>query len=239
MSRYPILITRIYLIKNQFISLSLKSYIDQLTVTGGIRPACELLNVATLAARFSFDVASDFLADSGPNNVAVNGYNYVSTSGLKLTQAISFSNSPSSYMQTSGFRFFSYINAPFSLTLWIQPILLQGTLVGSSLGYDPLTFASNGSLIAFVGTISISYGFLLELAPIWSHIALTWSPSGGLKLYVNNQLVASTSAATSPGSGASTNSLTLGGGTFAGTIDEWHVYSRELTSDDVCAVFAT
>ncbi|CAF1041267.1 unnamed protein product [Adineta steineri] len=160
-----------------------------------------------------------------------------SISGLKGTQAISFTTSSSSYLQATGFRFLSYNNAPFSISLWIQPILLQGTIVGSSLGYDPLTFASNGSLIARVATVSVSYNILLELTPIWSHIVLTWSSSGGLNLYINNILVKSALPSTSTGSGASTNNLILGGGSFSGTIDEWRLYSRELPSSDICAIF--
>jgi hypothetical protein len=217
--------------------LSLKGYIDQLTVSGGIRTVCQLLNVATMASRLSFDSASGILTDSGPNDVLINAYNYVSTNGLKGGQAILFTNSASSYLQTTGYHFLSYNNAAFSLSLWVQPTLLQGILVGSSLGYDPLTFASNGTLIARMGNTSILFASLLELSPVWTHIALTWSSTNGLILYVNNQKVASASTSTSVGTGTATNSLTLGGGSFAGTIDEWRVYSRELSSNDVCAIF--
>ncbi|CAF4092607.1 unnamed protein product, partial [Adineta steineri] len=214
-----------------------QGYIDQLTISNGVRSTCEVLNVATMACRLSFDDSTNFLADSGPNSVSINAYNYISVSGLKGTQAISFTTSSSSYLQATGFRFLSYNNAPFSISLWIQPILLQGTIVGSSLGYDPLTFASNGSLIARVATVSVSYNILLELTPIWSHIVLTWSSSGGLNLYINNILVKSALPSTSTGSGASTNNLILGGGSFSGTIDEWRLYSRELPSSDICAIF--
>ncbi|CAF0942580.1 unnamed protein product [Adineta steineri] len=214
-----------------------QGYIDQLTVSNGVRSTCEILNVATMACRLSFDNSTNFLADSGPNDVSVNAYNYISASGLKGSQAISFTTSSSSYLQATGFLFLSYNNAPFSISLWIQPTLLQGTLVGSSLGYDPLTFASNGSLIARVATVSVSYNILLELTPIWSHIVLTWSSSGGLNLYINNILVKSIAASTSTGSGASTNNFILGGGSFSGTIDEWRLYSRELPANDVCAIF--
>ena len=90
-------------------------------------------------------------------------------------------------------RFLSYNDASYSLSLWVQPILRQGTIGGSSLGYDPLYFASNESLIARVGSTLISFNMLLQLEPIWSHIVLTCSSSNGLKLYVNNQLVGTVS----------------------------------------------
>ena len=190
-----------------------------------------------MSAHFSFDNSSNILGDYGPNAVTVTASLYATASGLKGTQAISFSTSLSSYMQASGFRFFSYDNAAFSITLWVQPTVLQGTLVGSSLGYSPLSFASNGYLVGQMGSTSITYGSLLELTPVWTNIVLTWSTANGLKLYVNNQLVSSSPVSTSTGTAAATNSLTLGGGSFAGIIDEWRVYSRELSVNEVCVIF--
>ncbi|CAF5114544.1 unnamed protein product, partial [Rotaria sp. Silwood1] len=65
------------------------------------------------------------------------------------------------------------------------------------------------------------FNSLLELAPIWTHLVLTWSSSNGLRLYVNNQLVANAPAPTLIGSGVTTNYLTIGAGSFTGAIDEW------------------
>ena len=126
-----------------------------MVVTPAIRSSCEILNVATMAARFSFDDPVNFLDDSGPNNVFANASNYTQASGLRGGQAISFINTSLAYLQASGFRFFSFNNAPFSISLWVQPSTLRGVLTGSSLGYNPLVFASNGSLIARVNSVSI------------------------------------------------------------------------------------
>ena len=58
-----------------------------------------------MASRLAFDNSLGFLIDSGPNNVLINAYNYVSTSGLKGTEAITFNSSPTSYLQASGLSF--------------------------------------------------------------------------------------------------------------------------------------
>lgn len=84
----------------------------------------------------------------------------------------------------------------------------------------------------------------------WSHIAATYAPTIGLRLYVNGILVNSTVPFYFYASGVPmyltlANSLdgVLGGtcnsymiahsGTFRGAIDELRVYARQLTADDV------
>ncbi|CAF0982241.1 unnamed protein product [Adineta steineri] len=218
--------------KNNF-----QGYIDQLTISDGVRPQCELLNVATLAASFTFDNISNIFDDSGPNDVSVNASNYTIVSGVKGGQAVSFTGVSSSYLQAFGFRFLSYNNTPFSLALWIQPISLQGILVGTSLGYPFLSFTPTQMLVVRIGVVSIPYNTPLQVGSTWTHIVQTWSSSNGIRLYVNNQLVANATTTMFTGSGTTMNSLILGGGTYVGAIDEWRVYSRELTPQDVCALF--
>ena len=86
-------------------------------------------------------------------------------------------------------------------------------------------------------------------------IAQTWSSTNGLKLYVNNTLVSSVSALTFLGSGTTPNYLTLGNclngcsgcsngsvsvvGPFSGAVDDWRIYNREITSNEVCVLYST
>jgi hypothetical protein len=174
--------------------------------------------------------------------------------------------SSSSYFQTWGFTSLGVNNQPFSVTLWIQPQILSGTLIHlstSSSGtgsacFPLLGFASNGAIVAQVLTSNASIvaatGPVLPLASSWVLIVQTWSSTNGLNLYVNNTLVSSVVASTFLGSGTTPNYLTLGNclsgcstcpnglvsaaGAFTGAIDDWHVYNRELTSDDVCTLFS-
>ena len=120
-----------------------------------------------------------------------------------------------------------------------------------------LGFAANGSLVAqiFNGNARSLFGPAISLAPSWTHIVQTWAPVVGMRLYINNVLVPAT--ASMSGSYTPTSApmyVTLGnslnGGSspchiglvgsstpFAGDIDEFRIYSRELTVDDICNLY--
>jgi hypothetical protein len=225
--------------------------------------SCEILERATLAAHFKFDIPSPY-NDSGPNAVATTTSTTSIITGYR-NQAISFTDSSSSYFQASGFTSFGISNQAFSITFWIKPQTLSGTLVhlsssSSGIGstcFPLLGFASSGAIIAQVltsnATVVTATGPILPVSSSWIFVVQTWSATNGLKLYVNNILVSSVGASTFLGSGTTPNYLTLGGclsgcgvcssglvgaaGPFTGAIDDWRIYSRELTSADVCTLF--
>ncbi|CAF0988999.1 unnamed protein product [Adineta steineri] len=240
-----------------------QGYIDELSVSGRVKSACEILEQATLAARFSFDGSSP-LVDLGPNTVSSLASNYSLVSGRTL-QAISFMGTSSSFFQASGFLALGIANQPFSISLWVQPQLLAGTIMhvstnSSGTGFCApfIGFASNGSLIVQLMTntsyAAISYSSL-SLTD-FTHIVQTWSSTNGLRLYINNVLVGSIAATTYQTVSSWINYVTLGSclngcvscsavpgnqvlpGSFAGAIDDFRVYSREVTASDVCTLFA-
>ena len=228
-----------------------------------MQSSCEVLERATLAAYFKFDSLSPY-TDSGPNaltatwstNLIINGYR---------NQAVSLMGTSASYFQVSDLTALGISNQPFSITLWIQPQTLSGTLVhlsSSAAGtgstcFPLLGFAANGAIIAQVltgnGTVVTATGPVLSVSSSWIPVVQTWSAASGLKLYVNNTLVSSIAASAFLGSGTTSNYATLGGclsgcgscssglvgtpGPFRGAIDDWRIYSRELSSDDVCALY--
>ena len=227
------------------------------------KSSCELLEIATLAARFTFDSASSY-SDSGPNAVATTFSSTSIITGYK-NQAISFSGSSISYFQAWGFTSLGISNKPFSITFWIKPQVLSGTLVHLSTSpsgtgsacFPLLGFASNGAIIAQVltnnATIVSATGPNLFVSSSWVSVVQTWSPSSGLKLYIDNTLVSSVAASAFLASGTTPNYLTLGNclsgcgqclkgsvgtpGPFIGSIDDWRIYNREITADDVCALY--
>ncbi|CAF3416461.1 unnamed protein product [Rotaria sp. Silwood1] len=243
---------------------SFQGYIDQLSINGRVKSSCEILEIATLSGHFKFDVASP-LSDSGPNSITSIASNYLIISGHK-NQAISFSGASTSYYQVSNVASFGTTNQSFSISFWIQPQILSGTIVhlsASSQGtgsecFPLLGFASNGSLIAQVltknNTIVAVTGPILSLSSSWTAIVFTWSETNGLKLYVNNALVSSMTASTFLASETTSNYLTLGNclngcsgcsngtmnaaGPFTGAIDDWRIYSRELSSNDICTLYS-
>jgi hypothetical protein len=225
--------------------------------------SCEILERATLAAYFKFDSSSPYI-DSGPNLVASTSSTTSIIPGYR-NRAIAFAGSSSSYFQASGFTSLGISNQAFSITFWIKPQTLSGTLVhlsSSSTGtgstcFPLLGFASNGAIVAQVltsnNTVVTATGPILPVSSSWIPIVQTWSATNGLKLYVNNTLASFDEASTFLGSGVTPNYLTLGGclsgcsvcssgavsaaGPYIGAIDDWRIYSRELTSDDVCALY--
>jgi hypothetical protein len=236
---------------------------DQMIVSTRPKSSCEILEDATLAAHFTFDTGL-IVADSGPNSLSATTQSTSTMSSGHFAQALSFSGSSSSYFQINDLTSLGISNQSFSISLWIQPVSLSGVLVhissnASGLGWclPFIGFATNGSIVAQIlnnnGIISISGSF--PIISTWSHIVQTWSSTNGLRLYINNILVASsvTLATTYTASGVS-NYLTLGnslnGGTcgqgqigsltpYQGAIDDVRVYSRELSTADICTLFVS
>ena len=174
-------------------------------------------------------------------------------------QAISLSGSSSSYFQVSSLTGLGTPNGSYSISLWIQPRSLSGIVVDVS--SDPTAmswclpfvgFAASGGVIGqTLSSTSVRsvLGPSVSTSSAWSHIFVTWSTTNKLQLYVNNVLVGSNNLATIyTGSGLS-NYVTLGNGfagagscfqgilgssnPYNGDIDDFRVYSRELTSSEV------
>lgn len=132
-------------------------------------------------------------------------------------------------------------------------IHLSTTTIGQGWCVDLMGFSSTGQIIA-TGWGSTSQQVLGPIlsANVWTHVASTYSPTNGVRLYVNGTLVGSTGAMAYLASGQ-VNLLTLGnslqgipvssGGTcssqsivpnvYSGYVDEFRVYSRELNSTDI------
>lgn len=75
---------------------------DQFMISSRAKSSCQILEDATLAARFPFDSGS-MLDDYGPNDVSTIGSSYSMLPSGHSNQAISFMGASSSYFQASGF----------------------------------------------------------------------------------------------------------------------------------------
>ena len=110
--------------------------------------------------------------------------------------------------------------------------------------------SSSGNIIVQVYTSPVAFiivGPAIQLNT-WTHIVQTYSPTNGQCLYVNGILYSSMPSATVYSASGAQNFFTLGNllsGTacynpgiltnpFQGMIDELRIYSRELSSIDVC-----
>lgn len=203
------------------------------------------------------------MIDSGPNSLSAVAQSVSYVSLGRSLQAVSLSGTNSSYFQISDITSIGIVNRPFSISLWIRPRSSSGVLLhvsseanGRGWCIPFIGFTANGSIVTQMqnGAIRFVTGPSIPLSPIWTHIVQTWSPINGLRLYVNNVLVASTMVmATSYTASSLSNYITLGNmlegvgicpaGAFGsltpfnGDVDEFRIYAREINADDVCSLY--
>ena len=234
--------------------------IDQMIVNRRVKSSCELLEEATLAARFEFDSGSSDV-DLGPNNLPGDGDQYTYVASIRSPQAISFQGTNESHFVISDIYALGTANQAFSIVYWIAPQNLSGAIVHLSSASDGrdwcvpyMGFNGNGSIFGEVVSGTVKAVSAIDLLPIqaWSHIAQTWSPTNGLRLYVNSTLVASDPSVTFNSASGVPMYVFLGSGVrglsycakgampakrpFAGAIDDFRIYSRELTAIDICSI---
>jgi len=234
-------------------------YIDQLAILfNTAKTATEILADATLVAYYTMDCLSFSSLDSGPNqiNSAAVG---LASSGGRVGQSYLF-NSNSSYFQTTGLVLLGQSYSPYSFAMWLRPttsITNGGTILhvssnttGSGWCVPYIGLSSTGQIVlnAYNGTIITVIGPVLTLYQ-WVHIVETYSSTNGLRLYVNGVLSGQSSAFTYASFGApmvATLGQSLTGNTcahhgivpgpYTGQIDEFYIYSRELSQADITAL---
>ncbi|CAF4251341.1 unnamed protein product [Adineta steineri] len=140
------------------------------------------------------------------------------------------------------------------MSLWIQRTKPGGgTLVEclDQTGQEgwctvPLGFSSGGNIVANIYMPDTQVTGPVLSVNTWTHIATTYSQTHGLTLYVDGASVGNTGAQPNNAPGVAVT-LTLGSslfsghcnsqstaqGTFYGYLDEFRVYSRELSATEV------
>ncbi|CAF1309428.1 unnamed protein product [Didymodactylos carnosus] len=208
-----------------------------------------------LSAYYAFDSPSP-LIDAGPNMMNATVVGNFSSINSRRNQAILF-NTTNSYVYAAGFTVFSTTNQPFSIAMWIKPIMLNGTLlqvtksgtVNSGWCTPFVGFSLNGSIV--VQTYDQQNTLPSIIGPIitpntWLYIVETFSQGNGLRLYLNGSLYQTRSVSSYYGSGTGANYVIIGSnlggncysgdismGQYRGAIDELRIYSRELSATDV------
>ncbi|CAF4125547.1 unnamed protein product [Adineta steineri] len=143
------------------------------------------------------------------------------------------------------------------MSLWVQRTSTgKGTLVHQSSQTDghgsctvPIGFSSAGNITATAWAPDNQVTGPVLSINTWTHIATTYSPTNGLRLYVNGTSVGGTGAqSNAPPSevviltlgnslrGGECNSQSIATGTFSGYLDEFRVYSRELSATEVAVL---
>ena len=214
--------------------------------------ATEVLNYATLTVSYSFE--STLLDGS---SMGINGTGTtVSYSTGRVNQSLALLGTPS-FVQATSLVLLGTVGQAYSLAIWIKPITTAGGTIihvssaTSGLGWcmPMLGFTNTG----YVGVqswngSSVSITGPLAVVNVWTHLAVTYSASNGMRLWVNGaQYGAATSGfsyltaavpvtatlGSSTGGTGSCASSVITMGQYRGYLDEFRLYSRELSSTDV------
>ncbi|CAF1407411.1 unnamed protein product [Adineta steineri] len=217
------------------------------------KSADDILNDATLASWHSFD--SEITYDSGPHKLQGTAVDVILVPG-KVGQGLNF-NLDSSYYQIPGYVLLAIEDSSFSMSLWVQRTSTgEGTLVHYSTETDgdgwctvPIGFSSTGNIIATAWAPDNQVTGPVLSINTWTHIATTYSPTTGLILYVNGESVGGTGVQSNAASwivviltlgnslsGGECSSQSIATGTFSGYLDEFRVYSRELSATEIYAL---
>lgn len=218
--------------------------------------AAEILRDATLTVEYTFD---NTLIDNGPLGINGTGVGHSFSSTARINRSLALFNNRS-YVQATGLVLLGTFSQSYSLSIWIYPTVInRGTIIHvsadiSGLGWClPMLGFSNASAII---TQSWNYGAVTVVGStartnVWTHLAVTYSASIGLRLWVNGTQYSSASApfqyaaASSPvtatlGSSLNGTGLCSSGGINMGQfycyLDQFSLYSRELSASNVFAL---
>ncbi len=230
-------------------------------LTKGAQP---LATQRALVAKFDFDaeVGTDATDRSGHAHRASLVHGATRVAGHK-GKAITFENG--AHVRADGFEEYGLPDAPFTLSMWVNPRANANVLVHTSMPIEGgggwcqslLGFDSGGHLVAQTPFASDPHAFLTATGPVlarhqWSHVAVQWSDSEGLRLFVNGRLAAEAESKSSrerhrdaPASpmylflgsdhGTQCWTSTIEHGSFDGMLDDVHVYSYALTRAEIAA----
>ncbi|CAF0965378.1 unnamed protein product [Adineta ricciae] len=230
--------------------------IDHLTLVQWPKNASEILEQATLVAHYDFDDSS--IDDHGPNGISS------LTSNTTLTNNSLLFNSTSSYFQSSAFVLLAIDNRSYSLCLWLKPFRTNNVTIlhvyqrnqTNSVKWCSIRVSLNQQSQLRVQARS-STGVVTLLGPsigtnVWTHVVQTYSSINGIQLYINGTFYNKSSSSDyqgrskpvtiqlggslSNGTNGSCFDWTIDDDEYEGWIDEFRVYSREVSSNEVQAL---
>ncbi|CAF0905837.1 unnamed protein product [Didymodactylos carnosus] len=233
-------------------------YLDELSYVSRAKTDAEILTDATLVVWYEFE---DNHRDSGPLHIDGTMSPFSFSTGV-VGQAVLCTPS-TSYFQATGFTMLGKSDYPFSITMWIKPTTSapESTLVYITNQHDysgvvptycaPFIGLSPTGQIVVQGSwsdpiVALTGPYIPEGE--WTHVAETYSSTNGIRLYLNGTFIDTTGPFSYVGAGVPVT-LTLSNpqqdciisgsfspfihGPYHGMIDEFRLYSRELTSRDI------
>ncbi|CAF0887660.1 unnamed protein product [Didymodactylos carnosus] len=229
-------------------------YIDNLLLTTRAKSSSELLNDATQIFYFSFDLLNVYY-DSGPNRLNSTSYSSLVSIAGRVNQGIRFTTSTSYFQMYAFYSIGVYNNRPFTFAVWISPSSINGGVIihisnyqgGYGTYQDILSLTYSGQIMTQIPASNGYYpsviGPFISLNT-WTHIAITFSTTNGLTLYVNGTSQGSTGSISSYSNSGGLMYVTLGYNQgyaasnvvnlpFQGSMDEFYAYRREMSSSEI------
>ncbi|CAF4356022.1 unnamed protein product, partial [Adineta steineri] len=215
------------------------------------------LHDATLVGYYSMDCLSYPSWDSGPNQIRGVAVGLTSGDGGRVGQSYLF-NTTSSYFQITGLVLLGQSYSPFSFAMWLRPIL--SVTSGGTILHVSQNTNGTGWCVQFIGLSSEGQivvhgynasGIVQIIGPVlvvgqWVHIVETYSQVNGIRLYINGNLYGQSNAFVyaafgapmvvtlgQPLQGTLCNHTGIQSGNYRGEIDEFYIYSRELSQMDI------
>ena len=192
------------------------------------------------------------LTDSSGNSLTLTNHGTVTFTAGKVNNAANFVSASSQYLSHADATAYRMGTGDFSYAFWVKftesttRALLDYGISGSSAGYAVDTVNIGGSSMAF--QIAVSDGSRLAYPFIntthawndgnWHLLVVTCSRSGNMVVYVDNVIDGLVSLSTATGSVNSINGFALGanyagGILFNGSMDEFGLWNRVLTSTEI------
>lgn len=227
-------------------------YLDQMRFSLRAKNATEMFYSAVIVTSYSF--ANGSIADNGPNGVNATVTGTVTSTTGRVNEGLRFYGNGTVSPSYPAFFILGVSGQPFTMAIWIQPMgsITQSTVIyvyhtsGWCVGF--ITLQSNRQVNANFWN-GVHIGAVGPVIPwnAWTHVGYTYSSTNGIRLYVNGTYFSTSGAFTSAAAGASTyvalgsnygsNTCSPGyGGYFNGVLDEFYLYSRELTAAQIAVL---
>lgn len=233
--------------------------LDSISYYPRTKNTSEILDDSTNVVYLSFD--NNTLLDSGPLQINGTGVNHSFASSCRVNQCLNLSVTLS-YIRVSGLRRFGTSNWPYTFSVWLYPTNTSGgTIVYANIPSDgtksgptwclPIigfTLSKQISVNSWNQSGNVSLVGAVVPVLVWTHIATSYSPTNGLRLYINGTQYVSSSATFNfissgipmnllIGSSLSDANLCTTGmvaiGQYRGLLDEFRLYARELTALEI------
>ena len=234
-------------------------YVDQVSLVTRAKTASEILFDATVVCYYSFDSGSVYDSGSLSLNGSIAGASF--TNQGRVNDALLFT-STNSYLMSGGMTMLGTTNRAYSFAVWIKATsVINGVIVYVSkcdtncasnwcMPFMGLTATGQIAIQSWSatsgGTIVILTGPTI-MTNTWIHVAYTYSSTNGMRLYLNGLLYSTSSAFTYlpsnspnyiylgsfPLSTCSAASSVISTDQFYGLMDEFYLFSREISAADV------